>query len=102
MKWYKELYIGKSIEQKRDEVISDIIDNKKLKKRYLITLPANDKNMLDIITAKMGIIVSWREVFVIGVASTKQEAVDMVTEIISTVYRETNAFKIEEYFNDFI
>ena len=57
MKWYKELYIGKSIEQNRDEIISDIADNQKLKKRFLITLPANEKNMLDIITAKMGTII---------------------------------------------
>ena len=102
MKWYKELYIGKSIEQNRDEIISDIADNQKLKKRFLITLPANEKNMLDIITAKMGTIISWREIFVIGVAASKQEAVELVTEIISIVHHETNAFNLKEYFNDFI
>lgn len=96
MKWYKDLYIGKSIEQNRDEIISDIVNNQKSRRRFLITLPANDNNMLDIITTKMGMIISWREVFVIGVASTRKEALEMVTEIISTMYHETNAFNLKE------
>lgn len=102
MKWYKNLYISEKIELNREDLISDISLNKNVSKRFLITLPANDENMLDIITARMGIMISWREIFVIGVATTRQEAVNMVAEIVMSVHHETNAFNLKEYFNDFI
>lgn len=102
MKWYKNLYIGESIDKTATEIISDIGVKKCVRKRFLITLPANDNNMLDIITADMGIMVTWREVYVIGVAGSRKEAVDMCTQILSAIYSETGDFRLKEMFNDFI
>lgn len=102
MKWYRKLYIGESINQGIDEIISDIEVNKNTRKKFLITLPANDKNMLDIITAGMGILVSWRNVYVIGVAGSRMEAVNMTSEILTSVYNETGDFRLKEIFNDFV
>lgn len=102
MKWFKNLYIGESFNKTADELINDIIVKNDTKRKYLITLPANDKNMLDIITAKEGIIISWREVYVIGIAKTKAEAFDLTSLIISEVYHKTNGFDLREYFDDFI
>lgn len=102
MKWYKNLFIGESIEQGFEEVIADISVNKKTKKRYLITLPANKNNMLDIITAKMGIMITWREVYVIGVAGSKNEALNMTADLVLSVYKETGDFNFEDFFNDYI
>lgn len=102
MKWYKNLYIGESIDKKAADIISDIEENKIIRKKFLITLPANDNNMLDIITADMGMLVTWRDVYVIGVAGSRKEAVDLSSQIISTAYFETGDFRLKEIFNDFI
>lgn len=102
MKWYKKLYIGESITENAEEIIKDISVNENVKKRFLITLPANKSNMLDIITAKMGIMITWRPVFVVGVAGSRKEAVEMTADLVSEIYEKTSGFDFEEYFNDYI
>lgn len=102
MKWYRNLYIGESIDKTIDEIISDVETKKDVRKKYLITFPANENNMLDIITADMGIIITWREVHVIGVAGSKKEAVELTSQIISEAYNSRGDLNLEEYFNDFI
>lgn len=101
MKWYRNLFLGNcgncDIEEIKHEIINRINHNH----FYLITLPANDENLLDIITAEMGALITWREVYVIGIAGSKDDAVSLTVKIIETINNEIGSFDFREYFNEF-
>ena len=99
MKWYTGLFIGEKAYKKIDKIRAKIEEGRRCRNAYLITLPANSENMLDIIPVNLGIMITWREIYVIGIAATKQEAVLLTGEIIKKVYEETNDVKVKEYFS---
>ena len=51
MKWYKKLYLGENAEKSRYKVFGRIKMNKFSFNTYLIVLPSNKENLLDIISA---------------------------------------------------
>lgn len=101
MKWYTGLYTGDSITCDIEDIKLKIAGKCKVKNLFLITLPANNKNILDIISVKMGMLITWREVFVIGVAGSRREAVEMVSRILTSIYNETGGFNLKEYFKEY-
>ena len=48
MKWYKKLYLGENAEKSRYKVFGRIKMNKFSFNTYLIVLPSNKENLLDI------------------------------------------------------
>lgn len=102
MKWYRNFFVGESIDSSREEIMEQISVKKKVSKRFLIILPANKENLLEIVTAGFGISINWREVFVIGVSGSRKEAVGLVSEIISLIYEQTGMLAIEDFFDDYI
>ena len=53
MKWYKKLYLGENAEKSRYKVFGRIRMNKFSFNTYLIVLPSNKENLLDIISVNM-------------------------------------------------
>lgn len=99
MKWYDELYIGRSILHKKKKVIWKIDHNAGQVFTYVITLPANPDNLLDIIP-------SWelmqkyypkRDITIVGLAGGYPEALEVVQEIITEVYEHTGELQVPEY-----
>lgn len=98
LKWVSNYYAGCSI-QKPEELKSKINSGAFLPGVYLLTLPRNPDNILEIIPA---LSLMQRPVYdlcpvVIGVASGKEEAMDLACGIIGEVYEKTGSFHMEEY-----
>ncbi len=67
---------------------------------YLIALASNPENLFDIFHAahlkERGFY--RRDLFIVGIASGYEEALEMVRRMIEDIYRETGSFRVREYF----
>ncbi|MDD3221498.1 MAG: hypothetical protein EOM34_01290 [Clostridia bacterium] len=98
MKWYKKLYLGESIKQAK-WVRFKIAYGRKPEGYYCIALSANDKNLLDIYPSLLlrKPVLDTNEIYILGLASTKKEAFNVVATIIEDVYVHTRGFDIKAY-----
>lgn len=101
MKWYRKLYLGESAARSKYKVFGRIRSNKFSYDTYLITLPSDTDNLLDIIPAAMLLQPYLKkhksEIYVVGLADGKDEAFMVVRDIIDDVYSNTGAFDIRGY-----
>ena len=99
MKWYENLYVGESIRHKTEKIKWKIRHNAGQVEIYVITLASNPSNLLDIIPAQelMQKAYPKKELYVIGLAHGYDEALEVVTQIIDEVYRETGGFAVAAY-----
>ena len=99
MKWYKDLYVGESIQHKTEIIKWKIKHNAGQINIFVITIASNPKNLLDIIPAQELMQKGYpkKELFVVGLAKGKEEAHKVVTQIIDEVYRETGSFAVLSY-----
>ena len=97
LKWCKDLRIGEGV-KKADKIRRKLNHGKIVPGVYLITFSENPRNLLEIIPALTIIQQSAADIF--GLAGDKDEAVDMVVEIIQEVYDATGDFRIEEYWKN--
>lgn len=98
MKWYKKLYLGESIKQDR-WLRFQITYGKHSKGYYCIALSDSPKNLLDIYPSQFlrtpGM--NTDNIYVVGLARDKQEAFDVVRNIIEDVYIHTHGFDIKNH-----
>ena len=101
LRWCKDLRIGEGV-KKADKIRRKLNHGKIVPGVYLITFSENPRNLLEIIPALTLIQQSAADICpeIIGLASDKDEAVDMVVEIIQEVYDRTGDFQIEEYWKN--
>lgn len=101
LKWCKDLRIGEGV-KKADKIRRKLNHGKIVPGVYLITFSENPRNLLEIIPALTIIQQSAADICpeIIGLAGDKDEAVDMVMEIIQEVYDATGDFRIEEYWKN--
>ena len=99
MVWHEELFVGKSVNPRRKKrMIRKINKRSILNRAYLITLPANTDNLLDIIDAK---VVRRRgypdqNLYIIGLAGSYEEAVTLAAEILYSYYLACGDFRLQE------
>lgn len=100
MEWYSGLYYGEKAEKKKENLIQKIESGKTPVNIYLLTLPAGDRNQLEILPA-------WDMKFwcenmecpmIVGLACGKREALGLVQRITEDVLRRTGDVKLREYF----
>lgn len=98
MKWHKKLYSGASIEQIQWAKFQ-IIYGKKSKGYYCIALSSHKDNLLDIYESQFlrTTNLNTDDLYIIGIASDKSEAFEVVRNIIEDVYVHTQGFNIKEY-----
>lgn len=101
LKWCKDLRIGEGV-KKADKIRRKLNHGKIVPGVYLITFSENPRNLLEIIPALTMVQQSAADICleIIGLAGDKDEAVDMVVEIIREVYDATGDFRIEEYWKN--
>lgn len=99
MKWYSKLYIGESIYNKSHKIKWKINHNKITLNIYVISLPSNPDNLLDIIQANELLQKGYpkKDLHIIGLAKGYDEALALVQTIIEESYSNTGAFNIKEY-----
>lgn len=101
MIWYDDLFVGKSIGTRRKRRIIRKVNRRGISgAEYLLTLPANPDNLLDIIQIQ---VVRQRDypkkdLVVIGLAGNYEEALMLAGEIVSGIYAVQGNFHVQEFF----
>lgn len=98
--WSEKLYIGKQLSRKSEKIKRKLSGGRFVPDVYLIAQPSNDKNLFDIFPSKELLFPYYRrrEIVVCGLAKTKEEAMELVTDMIEEMYRETGKLCSKEYF----
>lgn len=97
MTWHENLYVSEKASHESIRQFGRM--RKKFQfPAYMITLPANPDNLLDIMSAReIERNCGYREVVVVGIASGKKDAIELVRDIIWDTYNNTGGFNIREY-----
>ena len=99
MKWFEDLYIGYNLLDKKNQVIKKIKKGKPMFNKYVITLPQNDHDTLELYPSNV-LIQKWymnSDMVVVGIAEGKEEALDMMTLIIMECYERTGGCKVKDF-----
>lgn len=103
MKWYKKLYLGENAKKEKYKVFGHIRKGRFCVDTFLITLPSNPSNILDIYSANMLLQPHFKkskvldEIYVVGLAKGRMEALELVRDIVEDVYKNTGGFDIGTY-----
>lgn len=99
MIWYEDLYVGYSLLDKKRQIMRKIKKGKTLFNKYVITLPQNDYDTLEIYPSNV-LTQKWyleSDIVVVGIAEGKEEAMDMITLIIMDCMEQTGGVKVKDF-----
>lgn len=101
LKWHKDYYKGAGVRNVTG-IRLKLIQGKPVPGIYLITLSENPHNLLEILPALTLVQETAARICpeIVGIAKGKDEAVELVTEMIQTVYEETGNLNIKEYWKN--
>lgn len=100
MKLCKKLYFGECALEQKKEILSYIKRRKWQFGIYVITLSENEENLLDVyetIQFEQNYYKK-KKLSIVGVAVGREEAFELVGEIINDVFKKTGAFNVKDYF----
>lgn len=103
MKWYKGLYLGESAKSEKYKIFGRVVKGRFQRDTFLITLPSNPENLLDIVPAVCLLQPHYKkkryheELYVLGIAKGRDEALELVRSIVDEVYKATGGFDISSY-----
>ena len=100
MQWAENLYLSDKTAKKRDKIIKKANRGIGMLSIYLITLASNPENLFDIFHAahlKQPAFYK-QDLYVVGIASGYEEALELVQRMIDDIYRKTGGFAVREYF----
>ena len=90
MKWYRGLYMGEGARKAKYKVLGHVVKKKFSFDTYLITLPSNTSNILDIYSANVLLQPHFKK-------KGRDEAYELVRDIVDEVYKNTGGFNISRY-----
>lgn len=98
MVWYEHLYLG-AIAAKKQYKILRKINKRWLSKAYAIILPANPENVLEVCAFNELLQKHYAKhpVFIVGLAYGKDEAMELLQDIIMDFYRKYGSVKVADY-----
>ena len=102
MKYFRYMWIGRSLDGKRTEMIRKMKANSLPKSVYVLAVPEWDTHVLDIYPGN----VLKQKYFkksgqiVIGIAGSYDEAAELSGSIISSIYLETGNVRLLDYLKD--
>ena len=100
MKWYDMLWVGPRAARRKGKIISSVKQGKSVPEVWLITLAENPSEALDLVPSHM-LAKPWypsENLYILGIASGKQEAFELVEKMVDYIYRETGTLYIRDYF----
>ena len=99
MRSWKELYVSEELKGREEEIIEHLEKKEFQFRVYLIALPENERNQLEIYHSGM-LNQTWyreKDVFVVGLAKGYLQALELVRELIDQVFRETGDADVRQY-----
>ena len=103
MRWYDALWVGPGAVRHKRRIISSIEKHKPAAGTYLIMLAENPAEQKDKIPAGMleqRAAYHPEEPYILGIASGKKEAFELVEKMVDYIYRETGTLNIRDYFSE--
>ena len=100
MQWADNLYLTDKTAKKKDKIIRKANRGIGMVSIYLITLASNREYLFDIFHAahlKQPAFYK-QDLYVVGIASGYEEALELVQRMIDDIYRKTGGFAVREYF----
>lgn len=102
IKWYRRLYLGEKAKGKKTLVLKKLSDGEIHPKLYLVVLPSNDSNLLDILPQPVLLQEHYRnmELYAVGVSVGKREAMELAGRIVMDAYMATGRTDVKAYLGD--
>ena len=103
MKWYTDLYLGKSIAP-RYRMLQYKISHRLIHPTvYLIALVQREGRLLEIIpsTCLLQPVYPQENLYILGMAGSRQEAVNLTCEILEAVFKERGNFDLRAWLYPF-
>lgn len=99
MKFYENLYIGESLEQKKDKIIAKLKEGKVQLNCYVIALTENPKNQLEFFDSILLMQRNYkkRELFIVGLAGGYDEALELTKKMTEDTYQKNKDGNIRSY-----
>lgn len=99
MRYYRYLYMGESLERKKDKILSRLSGKKLQSEIFLIVLPGESDHQLEILNSNLLLqkYYPWKDDLVVGIAKGFDEALEILEEIVQEVYNETKGAEIRSY-----
>lgn len=96
---YDKIYIGKSLQFKKDKIIRKMKKGKVVLRLFCVTLPLGSNGILEIYsyTELLQPWITNQNPVIIGIAGSRIEAFALVKSIIDQMYQETGGFSIPDY-----
>lgn len=96
MKWYKDLYMGELAAKRKRKIINRIKHGKVQIGVYVLALPLNDDNILDIYPSYILNQKYYRNIAIniVGIACGYEEAMEVLQRMVIDCYTSTGQFKI--------
>lgn len=100
MRWAKNLYLSDAVRKKKNQIIRKANRGVGMVSIYFITLASNPENLFDIFHAALLKQPGFykQNPYVVGIASGYDEALELTQRMIEDIYRETQSFRVREYF----
>mgnify|MGYP006918876164 CR=1 FL=1 len=95
--------MGENARKAKYKVLGRVIKRKLSFDTYLITLPSNPSNILDMYPANVLLQSHYKkkaakdDVYIVGIAKGRDEACELVRDIVDEVYSNTGDFDISRY-----
>lgn len=99
MNWYNDLYVGEAARRKKNKIINKLDKHSISFGVYVVTLASNGKDILDVLPAFMLYKQQNQDRLILGLAVTKEEALEVCAQIIQDVYRKTGTYDVRSYFS---
>ncbi len=102
MRWYEDIYVGYNLLEEKRKTIRQIKNGKMMLNTYVITLPSNDYDTLEIYPSNV-LIQKWyrdSDMVIVGIAEGREEALDMMQLIIMDCYNDTGSVNVKQYILD--
>ncbi len=102
MRWYQDLYVGYNVLENRNKVIRKIKNGKLQPGKYVLALPENDYDVLDIYPAYV-LTQKWyrkSDMVIVGITDGWEETLDMMQLVIMDCLNDTGNVNVKKYILD--
>lgn len=104
VKWFKNLYFGDAAAEMKNMIIRDIRKHKPQTGVYVLTLPENEKDILDIFSANVFLRLlearADHDFVIVGIALGKKESYEVMEKIMLDCYTLTGGFNVRNLCTD--
>lgn len=100
VQWTSKLYVGNKMKKKKEKVIASINNREATFGVYCIAFASQQCNLFDIIDANELLFPYYKkfDVCIVGLARGKDEAINLVHDMLMEVYHKTGDFDVRTYF----